>query len=57
MMLTQKELVYCMTSIDSSLMLLGTNMGMVYVYDGYDRKLKHQLAPLGDSVLCLLHFK
>ena len=56
-MLTQKELVYCMMSIDSSLVLLGTNMGMVYVYDGYDRKLKHQLALLGDSVLCLLHFK
>ena len=57
MMLTQKELVYCMTSIDSSLVLLGTNMGVVYVYDGYDQKLKHKLAPLGDSVLCLLHFK
>ena len=56
-MLPPKVLVYCMAPIDSSLMLLGTNTGVVYVYDGYDRKLKHQLAPLGDSVLCLLYFK
>jgi len=56
-MLPPKLLVYCMAPIDSSLMLLGTNTGVVYVYDGYDRKLKHQLAPLGDSVLCLLYFK
>jgi len=56
-MLPPKVLVYCMAPIDSSLMLLGTNTGVVYVYDGYERKLKHQLAPLGDSVLCLLYFK
>jgi len=56
-MLPPKVLVYCMAPIDFSLMLPGTNTGVVYVYDGYDRKLKHQLAPLGDSVLCLLYFK
>jgi len=43
-MLPPKVLVYCMAPIDSSLMLLGTNTGVVHVYDGYDRKLKHQLA-------------
>ena len=56
-MLSPNELVYCMAPIDSSLMLLGTNTGVVYVYDGYDRKMKHQLARLEDSVICLLYFK
>ncbi len=49
--------VYCMVAVNSSLVLLGTSTGEILVYDGYEKKLKHQLAPLGDTILCLVHFK
>ena len=57
MMMSPSVQVFCITAVESSLVLMGTNTGVILVYDGYERKLKHQLNPLNDSVLCLAQFK
>ncbi len=54
-MLTPGVLVYCMVAVGPSMVLLGTSTGEVLVYDGHERKLKHSLAPLKDTILCLVH--
>lgn len=56
-MMAPKTLIYCMVAVDSSFVLMGTSKGSILVYDGYDKKLKHSLKLLEDSVLCLVHFK
>ena len=49
--------VLSMVAVNSRLVLLGTSVGVILVYDGYEQTLKHQLAPLDDSILCLVHIK
>ena len=56
-MMPPGTLVLSMVAIESALLLMGTSSGNLFVYDSYDRKLKHQLACVGDSVLCLVYFK
>ena len=46
-------LILCMVAVDSKYILMGSNSGNVYVYNGNERKMKHQLSPVGDAVLCL----
>lgn len=50
-------LVYSMVAVDSSLVVMGLSSGSILVYDGYDKKKKHELKCLDDSVLCLAHLK
>ena len=50
-------LIFSMVAVDASLVLLGCNNGGILVYDGFEKKQKHALQTLQDSVLCLLHIK
>ena len=49
--------VFSMAAIDPNLVVVGTNTGAIFVYDSSERKLKHQLKQLDDSVLSLTYFK
>ena len=49
--------VYSMVAVQTSHVLLGTDSGLVLVYDGYSQKRSHQFSPLHNPVLCLQFFK
>ena len=49
--------VYSMVAVQSSHVLLGTETGLILVYDGYTRKKTHQFTKLPDAVLCLHFFR
>lgn len=56
-MMPPNTLIYSMVAVNSSFVLMGSNSGSIFVYDGYDQMLKHSLRSLEDSVLCLIHVK
>ena len=56
-MMMQNATVFSMAAMDPSLVVMGTNTGVISVYDSSERKLKHHLKQLDDSVLCLTYFK
>ena len=56
-MMPHGTLIFSMVAVDSSLVLLGSNSGSILVYDGFEKKQKHVLRSLQDSVLCLVHIK
>ena len=56
-MMQKGTLIFSMLAVDSSLMLMGSNKGYILVYDGFEKKLKHTLRGLDDSILCLIHIK
>ena len=56
-MVQHGTLIFSIVAVDSNLVLMGSNKGDILVYDGYDKKQKHSLKSLGDSVLCLIHIK
>lgn len=51
------DTIYSMVAVDSSLVLMGSSTGVIFVYDGYDKELKYSLKSVQDSVLCLIHVK
>ncbi len=57
MMMPHGTLIFSMVAVDSSLVLLGSNSGNILVYDGFEKKRKHVIRTLQDSVLCLVHIK
>ena len=57
MMMAQGVVIYSMVNVDPNLMVMGSNSGDILVYDAYEKKLKHSLKNLEDSVLCLTHVK
>ncbi len=56
-MMQHGTIIFSMVAVDSSLVLMGSNSGHILVYDGHEKKLKHSLKCLQDSVLCLIHIK
>ena len=56
-MMMKNMKVFSMAAMDPNLVVMGTHTGVIYVYDSSERKLKHQLKQLDDSVLCLTYFK
>lgn len=57
MMMPPGTLIFSMVAVDSDLVLLGSNSGSILVYDGFEKRHKHALRNLQDSVLCLVHIK
>ena len=49
--------IFSIAAIDSDLVLMGSNGGDILVYDGRERKLKHRLCNVRDSVISLIYFK
>ena len=49
--------VYSMVAVQTSYILLGTDVGHIMAYDGYTHKKMHQFTTLSDAVLCLQFFK
>lgn len=57
MMMPYGIVIYSMVAMDSSLVVMGSNSGDILVYDGNDKKLKHSLKNVEDSILCLTYVK
>lgn len=48
--------INCILAVDSNTILMGSHMGVIYVYDGH-RNQKNKLPALPSSVLSMLHFQ
>ena len=57
MMLPPDNIIQSMLAVEHLIVLMGTTSGNLFVYDGRDRKLRHQLARLDDSILTLMYFR
>lgn len=57
MMMPHGIVIYSMVAVDSSLVVMGSNSGDILVYDGNDKKIKHSLKNMEDSILCLTYVK
>ncbi len=49
--------IQSMIAVEQVVVLMGTTSGNLFVYDAKDRKFRHQLATLEDSILCLMYFR
>lgn len=56
-MLPHGTVIYSIVAIEADLVVMGSNNGEILVYDGSDKKLKHSLKRVEDSVLCLTYVK
>ncbi len=57
MMLPPGNEIQSMLAVEHFVVLMGTTSGNLFVYDAKDRKFRHQLASLEDTILCLMYFR
>ena len=55
--LEEGVMILSMLAMDSTFVLMGTNTGVIQIFDGYTHKMKHKLASLHIPVLCMIHLK